>query len=296
MLFSLPAALRPGKPLLLLSAALVAASCSTTHDPAPVVPVVPPAAPLPEHLTLGNPSGATADTTAYTNFLLLKPEYALSYHRAQGKPNWVSWHLTQADRGSADRQDDFRADAALPAGWYRVQATSYVGSGFDRGHNCPSADRTSSVAANSATFLMTNMIPQAPRNNQQTWANLENFSRAQLSGGTYELYILMGSYGRGGTGSKGFLNTLDNGRVTVPARIWKVVVLLPAGENDAARVTADTRVIAIDTPNDNTLSTDWSQFRTSVDAIEAATGLDLLSAVAPAVQQVIEARTDNGPL
>ncbi|WP_255412675.1 DNA/RNA non-specific endonuclease [Chitinophaga sp. S165] len=39
---------------------------------------------------------------------------------------------------------------------------------MDRGHNCPSADRTSTTA-NSSTFLMTNMIPQAPQNNQQTW-------------------------------------------------------------------------------------------------------------------------------
>ena len=296
MSFALSASLRSGQSALLLSAALWVSACSTTHDPAPVVPVVPPTTTLPEHLTLGNPSGATADSTAYSNFLLLKPEFALSYHRTQGKPNWVSWHLTQADRGSADRQDDFRPDATLPTGWYQVKATSYVGSGFDRGHNCPSADRTSSVAANSATFLMTNMIPQAPRNNQQTWANLENFGRAQLSGGANELYLIMGSYGKGGTGSKGFLTTLDGGHVTVPARVWKVLVILPTGENDATRVTAETRVIAVDTPNDNTLSTDWSQFRTSVDAIEAATGLDLLSAVPVAVQQVVEARVDNGPL
>ncbi|MFD2787403.1 DNA/RNA non-specific endonuclease [Hymenobacter rubripertinctus] len=301
MLFLFPAALRHGKSVLVLSAALVTASCSTSHDPAPVVPLPPtppvvPAVPLPEHLTLGNPSGATADTTAYTNYLLLKPEFALSYHRAQGKPNWVSWHLTQADRGSADRQDDFRPDATLPAGWYQVKATSYVGSGFDRGHNCPSADRTATKDQNSATFVMTNMLPQAPRNNQQTWANLENFGRAQLSGGANEVYIIMGSYGKGGTGSKGFLTTLDNDHVTVPARVWKVLVILPVGENDAARVTADTRVIAVDTPNDNTISSDWSQFRVSVDALEAATGLDLLSAVAPAIQQVVEARVDNGPL
>ena len=51
-------------------------------------------------------------------------------------------------------------------------STSYSGSGFDRGHNCPSADRTGSTADNTATFLMTNMMPQAPTNNQQTWAHL----------------------------------------------------------------------------------------------------------------------------
>lgn len=83
-----------------------------------------------------------------------------------GTPNWVAWHLQSEDMGSAPRQDDFRSDNTLPSAWYRVVSTSYSGSGFDRGHNCPSADRTSTIAANSSTFYMTNMIPQAPTLNQ----------------------------------------------------------------------------------------------------------------------------------
>ncbi|WP_019949044.1 DNA/RNA non-specific endonuclease [Hymenobacter aerophilus] len=271
----------------ILSLLLLTAACSTTNDPAPVTP-------LTEHLTLGNPSGATTDVSQPTNYLLSKPQYALSYHRDRGIPTWVSWHLDASWRGSAPRQDDFRADNTLPAGWYQVQSSSYTGSGFDRGHQCPSADRTNTVADNSATFLMSNMIPQAPRNNQQTWANLENYTRTFLSTGN-EVYIICGAYGKGGTGSNGFQTTLDQGRVTVPARLWKVVVVLPTGDNDATRLTTSTRVIAIDTPNDNTINTDWSQYRVSVDAIEAATGLDLLSAVPVAVQQVLEASVDKGP-
>jgi len=250
---------------------------------------------LPEHLTMGNPSGATADATAPANYLLLKPQYALSYHRDRGVPNWVSWHLDASWLGSGPRQDDFRPDPELPAAWYHVGAGSYSGSGFDRGHNCPSADRTRTVADNSATFLMTNMMPQAPRLNQQTWANLEDYCRTLVGQGN-ELYIVCGSYGRGGTGTNGYLTTLDQGRVTVPAHCWKVVVVLPAGADDARRVAASTRVIAIDTPNDNAVSTAWGTYRTSVDAIEAATGYDLLSAVPAAVQQVVEARVDTGPL
>ncbi|GAA3984963.1 hypothetical protein GCM10022407_32410 [Hymenobacter antarcticus] len=263
----------------------------------------PPAAADNQHLTMGNPSGATPDVTFPTNYLLEKSQYALSYHRDQGKPNWVSWYLAPVWLGSAARQDDFRPDATLPAGWYQVTSTSYSGSGFDRGHNCPSADRTSSVADNSATFLMSNMIPQSPTNNQQTWAALENYSRTLVNAGN-ELYVIMGSYGVGGNGEirvSGQPNrsvsatTIDQGRVTVPQRIWKVVVVLPVGNNDVSRVSAATRIIAIDTPNDNGLTTNWGQYRTSVDAIEAATGLDILSALPTSVQQVVEAQVDNGP-
>jgi len=68
---------------------------------------------------------------------MTKSQYALSYSRDKGKPNWVSWHLSKAWLGSTSRQDNFAADATLPSGWYRVSSTSYSGSGFDRGHVCP---------------------------------------------------------------------------------------------------------------------------------------------------------------
>ncbi|MET4105630.1 DNA/RNA non-specific endonuclease [Hymenobacter sp. UYP22] len=246
------------------------------------------------NLAMGNPSGATTSTTNYTNYLMNKTQFSMSYHRDRGIPNWVSWHLSSAWLGSTARQDNFAADAALPSGWYRPGSTSYSGSGFDRGHNCPSADRTGSVADNSATFLMSNMMPQAPNNNQRTWANLENYCRTLVNAGN-ELYIICGSYGKGGTGANGYYTTLDAGRVTVPARCWKVIVVLPVGTGDAARVTTGTRVIAINTPNDNSLSTTWGSYRTTVDAIESATGYDLLSSVSSSVQAVVEARVDNGP-
>src|ERR1044071_1714298 len=117
--------------------------------------------PLGEHLTMGNPSNAVTDTAQPNNYLLDKTQYAVGYSRDKGRPNWVSWHLDSTWMGSTPRQDDFRADTTLPAGWYRVTATDYTGSGFDRGHHTPSADRTNTVASNSATFLMSNMMPQS---------------------------------------------------------------------------------------------------------------------------------------
>lgn len=274
-------------PLLILA---LATSCDSDSTSNPTPDVLAPS----QHIALGNPSGATADVSQPTNYLLIKNQYVLSYHRDRGIPNWVSWHLESADLGSASRQDDFAADNTLPAGWYQVQATSYSSSGFDRGHNCPSADRTATTADNSATFLMSNMIPQAPNNNQRTWASLENYTRTLVSA-TQEVYVIMGSYGRGGIGANGAANTIDQGRVTVPARIWKVVVVLPVGNQDASRVTSTTRVIAIDTPNDNSVNSAWGSYRTSVDAIEAAIGLDLLSAVPSSVQASLESKVDTGP-
>lgn len=273
----------------LVALVLLATACAKTDTVAPT-----PALPADDNLALGNPSGAVASTSSPTNYLLMRPQYTVSYNRDQGKPNWVSWHLGSTDLGSASRQDDFRADANLPSGWYQVKPTDYSGYGFDRGHNCPSADRTATVADNSATFLMSNMMPQAPNNNQQTWGNLEDYCRTLVRAGN-EFYIVCGSYGRGGTGSAGYQTTIAGGKVTVPAHCWKVVVVLPAGGNDLGRITGSTRVIAVDTPNENSLSSSWGRYRTSVDAIESATGYDLLSALPTSLQATLEAQTDTGP-
>lgn len=244
-----------------------------------------------DNLAMGNPSEAETD---FANYFIEKAQYAMSYNSYRGTPNWVSWHLSSAWLGSAARQDDFRADNSLPTAFHRVTPADYTGSGFDRGHNAPSADRTLTITDNSATFLMSNMIPQAPNNNQQTWANLENYCRKLVSQGN-ELYIIMGQYGKGGTGSAGYKETLAGGKVTVPNRIWKVIVVLPVGTNDVGRVTSSTRVIAIDTPNSNSISTSWATYRTTVDAIEAKTGYDVLSNVPASIQKVIEVSVDNEP-
>jgi len=250
------------------------------------------------HLTMGNLSNAVTSTSYPTNYLLVKSQYALSYNNNTRIPNWVSWQLNSSWLGSTPRQDDFRADTTLPSTWYRVLGSDYTGSGFDRGHMTPSADRTNTVSSNSSTFLMTNMIPQAPDNNQGPWATLENYSRTLVSQGK-ELYIISGSYGTCGTGSNGSKCSIaaatdPSKLITVPERTWKVIVVLDNPGSGAGGVTTSTRVIAIDMPNSQGIrSIPWQNYRTTVDSIEQKTGYNLLSSVASSTQTVIEARVDN---
>lgn len=233
------------------------------------------------HLALGNPSGAAADPARPDNYLISREGYALSYHRDRGTPTWVSWHLQAGDLGDTPRYTgDFITDAALPAGWPRAAHADYTGSGYDRGHLTPSADRTASAAANESTFILTNVVPQAPANNQGLWADLEAEARDLVAQGN-ELYIV--------AGAAGSLGTLAGGKLTIPAALWKAIVVLPARDgDDAARVTAETRVIAIWTPNDATVEGQrWEAYATSVRCIEQRTGLDLFAAVADAAEAAI---------
>lgn len=244
------------------------------------------------NMLMGNPTNALEDETNFNNYLMKKDYYTLSYSRTRAIPNWVSWHVQNSDLGSVDRSDDFRGDNTLPSSWYLVEDRSYSGGGFDRGHNCPSADRTNTSTANSSTFLMTNIIPQAPQCNQITWANMENYLRDLVTSGN-ELYVIMGNYGKGGTGNNGFAEYIDGNRVIVPSQIWKVVVVLPAGNGDINRITSATRVIAVRLQNTNALDADWKKYRTSVDVIERDGGVDLLSNLSKEIQAAIESKVDN---
>jgi DNA/RNA endonuclease G (NUC1) len=257
-------------------------------QPAPYPPSV--------HLTMGNPSGA--DAFQPLNYLMEKPTYSVSYNRDKGTPNWVSWHLDSSWYGTLARVDTFRPDPKVDPSWYRVQAFDYSGSGFDRGHMTPNADRDNQnrVPINQETYLMSNMVPQSPDNNQGPWALFEAYLRTQADAGN-EIYIVSGPNGVGGIGSASgnTINTIANGKVTVPSSTWKVALVMPAASgDDVARVTCSTRTIAIQIPNIQGIrSNPWETYLTTVDAVEQLTGYDFFSNLPPAVQACIEAGTNG---
>lgn len=237
-------------------------------------------------LLLGNPSGATPDVGNENNYLMVKPQYTLSYNRGTNTPNWTAWHLDSSWLGSAPRQDDYRADTTLPAGWYRVIPADYSEPVYDRGHMCPSGDRTRSIPDNSATFLMTNMIPQLPANNQGPWAALESYCRSQTMAGN-EVHIFSGP-----NGNIGNIGSTPTNRVVVPAYTWKIILILQNGDNDLQRVTASTRTIGVIMPNQAPISSVWQQYIASVDQIEELTGYDFFSNVSTEIQESIESSLD----
>ena len=161
---------------------------------------------------------------------MVKPQFALSYNNSRGGPNWASWHLQASDIGTVSR-GDFHTDTSLPPGFIRITKANYNRTGFDRGHVVNSKDRTKNRTNNNATFNMTNILPQAPDNNQGPWVKLENFGRVLAEQGK-ELYIYAGAFGTGGTGKAGRKTKIAGGKVTVPKTFWKVMVVLPQGTND----------------------------------------------------------------
>lgn len=101
--------------------------------------------------------------------------------------------------------------------------------------------------------------------------------RNTLVGTTNEAYVIMGNYGTGGRGNNGQANTIDAGRVTVPQMIYKVIVVLPKGNDDLGRLDTSATVLVVNMPNDNTLYTtsssgnnQWRSYLTTIRAVEQA--------------------------
>ena len=247
------------------------------------------------NLLLGNPSRATDSPANFDNYLMVKPYFVLSYNSTKGTPNWVSWRVTADDLGHAPRKQVFDEDNSLPPGLSVVNTRDYSGSGFDRGHMCPHDDRAANEQMSFATFVMTNIIPQAPNVNQKAWAQLESYCRELVRLGD-RLYIISGPAGQGGRGSRGFKQTIGHGKVTVPAECWKIVVVVEsnAGSDDLAAISMGTRVIAVDMPNDqDVVGEEWDQYRTSPAQIEQKTGLHFFDRVRPDVAAALRQRVDD---
>lgn len=246
-----------------------------------------------DNMALGNPSDASNDPANRNNYLLRHPQFTTSYNSDNGIANWVSWHLSTAWRGDAPRCNCFFSDNTLPEGFFHATTSTYIGTGFDRGHLCPSEDRSASPDDNAATFLMSNIAPQAPMLNQQPWARLEEYARSLTDQG-YELYIIAGSHGQGGSGAKGASAAIAGGRISVPARYWKVMIVLPVGADDLRRISKDTRVIAVNMPNDQSAGGhSWEDYQTSIKSIEEATGYRFLSNVPVEIATALKDKVDK---
>lgn len=245
------------------------------------------------NLLMGNPSQATTSPGNSENYLITRPQYALSYSKNKGTANWVSWELNESWLGDSGRVGKFAPDEELPADWVRIKPTDYTGSGFDRGHMTNSEDRSRSPEDNVQTFLMTNILPQAPDNNQGPWVQLENYCR-QLARSGKELFIVSGGHGQGGIGKNGLKATVGQGKVLVPAVTWKVILVLDKPNAGVAGVNRETQTIAVIMPNKQGIKSDpWMQYQTSVAEVEQLTGYKFFTSVPTEIGTVIKAKIDS---
>ncbi|HVV01325.1 MAG TPA: DNA/RNA non-specific endonuclease [Verrucomicrobiae bacterium] len=239
-------------------------------------------------MQLGNPSSATSNTNNHDHYLVQRTVEALDFSDNLGEPNWASWDLTSGDVGSAGRSSSFYTDTTLPGNFYHVSTSDYTGSGFDRGHMCPSDDRTDTTADNKLVFYMSNIVPQTPDNNQGPWENLEAYCRTLAAAGD-ELLITCGPSGFSGS------RIQPSGKVSIPGYTWKIIVDVPHGSGSAlSRINASTRVITVKVPNISGIrTTPWTNYLTSVNQIQSDTGYTFFTALPADVAAALRAKIDG---
>ncbi|MBK8475935.1 MAG: immunoglobulin domain-containing protein [Opitutaceae bacterium] len=238
-------------------------------------------------MVLGDPTPVADYDADHDHYLIKRDQYAMDYSDTRRGPNWVSWSLSGIDFGNVSRTNKWAADPGLPGTFTAVSTSTYDGGAvYDRGHMCPSADRTGSLTDNWTVFYMSNILPQASRNNQGLWNTFEGYCRTLASAGN-EVLILCGPYSFGGT-------TVGPSNTAIPDHVWKIAVVVPDGAGTALeRIDASTRVIALNTPNTNSVSSNWSDYVTSVASLEAATGYTFFRALPSGLASTLKAKVDG---
>ena len=161
--------------------------------------------------------------------------FNVMYSGVSKTPLWVAESLTPARLSQKiPREDSFHEEERVKE-QHRATLADYRGSGYDRGHMAPNADM-SNKAAQYDSFSLANMVPQAPKNNQQVWRELEEATRALVTKHKQDVYVITGP-----TFSGKKLKAIGNG-VIVPTSVYKAIYLPKTGA-----------IGAYYAPNDNSL-------------------------------------------
>lgn len=123
-----------------------------------------------------------------------------------------------------ERRDEFHPEVRLapkkgtaPDDSPRAELADYRGSGYDRGHLAPSGDMPTRDAQQES-FSLANIVPQAPKLNRGSWAELESDIRDQ-SFDVKQIYVVTGPVFNG-------RNVLViNERVMIPSHVWKAILI-----------------------------------------------------------------------
>lgn len=117
--------------------------------------------------------GCAADTLD-----IPKIGYFVRYDTRLGLPILTDYVLPRSmlKRVTGRKGMTFYPDRALTSP--QVSPSCYNGSGYDRGHNVPAADRAGNPVLMLETFSMANISPQAPEFNRHRWKNVEILVRS----------------------------------------------------------------------------------------------------------------------
>ncbi|MDR0728759.1 MAG: DNA/RNA non-specific endonuclease [Prevotellaceae bacterium] len=205
-------------------------------------------------------------------------DFFIEYAPTKKHPKWVAWPLYHAHIGSAGRTNAWQFDLRIPEE-YRPLREDFTSTNYNnRGHLCPSADRTQSTAMNAQTFMYSNMSPQMGNFNGGIWGTLETKVR-DWARGQDTLYICAGGTIRH---DGEVIEYTTPSRMPVPMYYFKVILRKKAatGTYDAIGFWFEHRQYT------ESLS---SAHTKTIDQIETLTGFDFFYQLQEDIQTQVEA-------
>lgn len=255
-------------------AGLLLPSC---RSPKPPVPPPPPVTATQQ--TTSTPAGKyyfagmPRSISTHSIRVLTNIAYVIGYDETRHDPVWTCFRLFKVDSFQApERPRKFSVDTRTRS---RVTSSDYTSSGYDRGHMAPNFAIAVCYGedAQQETFLMSNVIPQRPKLNEQVWERLERKEIREYAQQYEEIWVI--------TGPVFDLQpaTIKDG-VQVPKACYRIIIDEEQGQ---------LRVLAFIIPQTVNGSEDPGAYMTSVDEIEKQTGLDFMSELPDAVENKLEA-------
>ena len=218
--------------------------------------------------------------------------FCYEYDRQKYHTRWVAYRFDGiTSKTATGRSNEWGDDPKLAKAGISIGAGYFQG--YNRGHICPSADRTYSVEANVQTFYTSNMSPQNGVFNPGLWAQHEDFVRklgqrcyAKTSSNYSKrfadtLYVV-----KGGTIDDG--NTIgtsysSNGlRIVVPKYYFVALLKVKGGVYNAIGFRFEHKPLDAD-PDFNAFD-----YAMSIDELEAFTGIDFFANLPDATEKNIE--------
>ncbi|MDI1231385.1 MAG: DNA/RNA non-specific endonuclease [Methylobacter sp.] len=203
--------------------------------------------------------------------------FILGYSDLRGNPLWVEYALSpETNTPPLKRPSRFETDWR---GINRVSHDSYQKSGYDRGHMAPNyaISHLYGREGQADSFLMTNITPQKPKLNQQLWQRLEEMEIKYFAKNHGKIWVITGPV------FSGTVERLSSDwTVEIPDAFYKIYITEAAPGNTPL-------TLGFLIPQTVNGKEPLEQFVTSIDHIEAQTGLDFFAQLDDRTEAALEA-------
>ena len=204
--------------------------------------------------------------------------YTSGFSNKDAIPLWVAYKLkTPFEYNTSKRPSSFSQDPRAPGS---PKHSDYSNSGYDRGHMAPNyaIGRCYGQAAQTQTFLLTNIVPQRGNMNRGIWREMEQHIAEVAAPRFGAILVFVGPILEENPAK-------IKGKISVPAACYAIL---------AAKRGDDIFAAGFIVPQNPQKKSIWD-YCVPIDEIEKLTGIDFLSQLPDSIEDKLEALANPNP-